>query len=273
MIVSSGYNIAGAEVENALLAAARRGRVRRRRRARRGARPDRQGVRRAARRGHALGRAASRRCRTTSSRRSRPTSTRARSSSWRRCRGRRPARCSDSSCVRATATGAGRPDGGVAVHEPAGWARPVGYANAVSAAGRTVFVSGRSAGTRCRATFPSLDFAGQVEQALKNVVAALAAAGARPEQIVRLTWYVTDRERVPERPQGDRRQLSRDHRPALPGDVGGGGGRPGRAAALVEIEATAVIGDRFAEGVGGSFGSANPQPRSSGELQLRRRRL
>ena len=72
--------------------------------------------------------------------------------------------------------------GGLAFHEPAGWARPAGYANAVSAAGRIVFVSGQIGWDPASGTFPSLAFPDQVQRALGNVVAALAAAGARPRR-------------------------------------------------------------------------------------------
>jgi 2-aminobenzoate-CoA ligase len=77
------------------------------------------------------------------------------------------------------------------VLQPAGWARPRGYANGVLAQGRTVFVAGM-VGWDAEQVFGSDDLAGQVWQALRNVVAVLAEAGARPEHIVRMTWYVTN---------------------------------------------------------------------------------
>jgi len=82
----------------------------------------------------------------------------------------------------------------LSIHEPEGWDRPVGYANAVSAAGRVVFVAGQVGWNPTTSRFEAVDFCGQVRQALGNVVAALAAAGARPDQITRMTWYITDRE-------------------------------------------------------------------------------
>ena len=75
---------------------------------------------------------------------------------------------------------------------PAGWPRPKGYANGVSARGRMVFVAGMI-GWDAQGVFPSDEFAAQARQALENVVAVLREAGARPEHIVRMTWYVTDK--------------------------------------------------------------------------------
>ena len=75
---------------------------------------------------------------------------------------------------------------------PAGWPRPKGYANGVSARGRQVFVAGM-VGWDAECRWHSDDFGEQVHQALRNVVAVLEAGGARPEHIVRMTWYVTDK--------------------------------------------------------------------------------
>jgi enamine deaminase RidA (YjgF/YER057c/UK114 family) len=77
--------------------------------------------------------------------------------------------------------------------QPAGWARPRGYANGIAAEGRQVFVAGQI-GWDAEQRFVSDDFAAQVRQALANVVAVLACAGARPEHLVRMTWYVTSRD-------------------------------------------------------------------------------
>lgn len=76
--------------------------------------------------------------------------------------------------------------------QPPGWARPRGYANGVAASGRMVFVSGMI-GWDGEGVFHTDDFAGQVRQALLNIVAVLAEAGAKPEHIVRMTWYVVDK--------------------------------------------------------------------------------
>ena len=75
---------------------------------------------------------------------------------------------------------------------PAEWAATKGFANGVEAQGRQVFVAGQI-GWNARQEIVSDDFVAQVEQALRNVVAVLAEAGARPEHLVRLTWYITDK--------------------------------------------------------------------------------
>ncbi len=75
---------------------------------------------------------------------------------------------------------------------PAGWPRPRGYANGVAASGRIVCVAGMIGwDTQCRLVGDTM--AGQVRQALSNIVDVLAVAGARPEHIVRMTWYVTSK--------------------------------------------------------------------------------
>ncbi|AVR95965.1 RidA family protein [Pseudoduganella armeniaca] len=76
--------------------------------------------------------------------------------------------------------------------QPPGWARPKGYANGVAASGRLVCVSGMI-GWDAQGVFHSDDFVAQTRQALTNIVQVLAEAGARPEHIVRMTWYVVDR--------------------------------------------------------------------------------
>jgi enamine deaminase RidA (YjgF/YER057c/UK114 family) len=76
---------------------------------------------------------------------------------------------------------------------PEGWPRPRGYSNGVLAEGRQIFVAGQ-VGWDAQGRFESPDLAGQVKQSLENVLAVLAAADARPEHIVRLTWYVTSRD-------------------------------------------------------------------------------
>ncbi|MGE3774581.1 MAG: RidA family protein [Gammaproteobacteria bacterium] len=75
---------------------------------------------------------------------------------------------------------------------PPGWPRPRGYANGVTARGRLVFVAGMI-GWDAQGVFHSDDLAGQARQALQNVVEVLQAGGAKPEHIVRMTWYVTDK--------------------------------------------------------------------------------
>ena len=83
-------------------------------------------------------------------------------------------------------------DGLLQLLHPKGWAPTRGYANGVAARGRQVFVAGQ-VGWNMRQEFESDDFVAQVEQALRNVVDVLAEAGARPEHLVRLTWYITDK--------------------------------------------------------------------------------
>ena len=77
--------------------------------------------------------------------------------------------------------------------QPSGWAKPKGYANGIAAEGRLVFVAGQ-VGWDETGTFRAHDFVGQVRQCLENTLAVLAEAGAGPEHIVRMTWYITDRE-------------------------------------------------------------------------------
>ena len=76
--------------------------------------------------------------------------------------------------------------------QPPGWPRPKGYANGVAATGRQVYVSGMI-GWDAQGRFQTDDFVGQARQALENIVAVLREAGAGPEHIVRMTWYVLDR--------------------------------------------------------------------------------
>ena len=78
------------------------------------------------------------------------------------------------------------------VLQPAHWARPRGYANGVMARGQMVFVAGMI-GWDAQCVFHTDDMAGQVRQALTNVAEVLREAGARPEHITRMTWYVTDK--------------------------------------------------------------------------------
>ncbi len=75
--------------------------------------------------------------------------------------------------------------------QPEHWPRPKGYSSGVAAKGRMVFVSGM-VGWNAEGRFAD-DFAGQVRQALKNVTEVLSQAGAAPEHIVRMTWYVLDK--------------------------------------------------------------------------------
>jgi len=75
---------------------------------------------------------------------------------------------------------------------PKSWKPAVGYANGVMARGRLIFCGGL-VGWNGNQEFESEDFVAQTEQTLKNIAAVLAEAGAGPEHLVRLTWYVTDK--------------------------------------------------------------------------------
>lgn len=126
--------------------------------------------------------------------------------------------------------------------QPDGWVPARGYANGVLARGRLLFTGGL-VGWNARQEFEHPDLPGQFEQVLKNIVAVLDAAGARPEHLVRLTWYVTDRAEylanLKEIGAAYRRVIGR-HFPAMAvvqvvALV--------EEAARIEIEATAVIPD------------------------------
>ena len=124
--------------------------------------------------------------------------------------------------------------------QPADWARPKGYANGVAAKGTLVFVSGM-VGWDAQAVFHTTDFADQARQALANAVAVLAEAGALPQHIVRMTWYVIDkREYIAAYPRIGvaYREIIGRHFPAMTAvEVGA----LIEDAAKVEIEVTAVI--------------------------------
>lgn len=125
---------------------------------------------------------------------------------------------------------------------PAHWKPAKGYANGVAARGRMIFTGGLI-GWNADCVFETDEFAGQVAQALRNVVAVLAEGGAGPEHLVRLTWYVTDKRDY----LGDLAGIGAAYREII--------GRHYPAMALVqvvalvedharvEIEATAVVPD------------------------------
>jgi len=124
---------------------------------------------------------------------------------------------------------------------PEGWAAAKGYANGVVASGRTVFVAGQIGWDPTTLMIVSPDFAAQTEQALRNVCAVLAAAGAEPRHVTRLTWFVTDKPAyVAARPALARlwRELFGRHYPAMSVVFVSALLEEG---ALVEIEATAVV--------------------------------
>ena len=76
---------------------------------------------------------------------------------------------------------------------PEGWDRPKGYANGIAARGEMVFVAGMI-GWNGQCQFETDDFVAQCKQALQNIVATLACAGAGPEHMARMTWYVKDKQ-------------------------------------------------------------------------------
>jgi enamine deaminase RidA (YjgF/YER057c/UK114 family) len=124
---------------------------------------------------------------------------------------------------------------------PDGWRRPAGYANAIEARGRQIFVAGQIGWDPRSEQFTSDDLVEQTRQALANVVAVLAAAGAEPRHLTRLNWYVTDREAyVAGRGAiGDAyREVVGRHFPAMTLVVVAALLEP---RARVEIEATAVV--------------------------------
>lgn len=124
--------------------------------------------------------------------------------------------------------------------QPEGWPRPRGYSNGIAASGRMVFVSGMI-GWDADGVFRTDDFAGQVRQALQNIVEVLAEGGAKPEHIVRMTWYVLDkREYVAAYPEIGvaYRELIGKHFPTMTA-VQVAGLVEDRA--RVEIEVTAVV--------------------------------
>ncbi|PWC41704.1 RidA family protein [Azospirillum sp. TSO22-1] len=83
------------------------------------------------------------------------------------------------------------PESGLQALQPPGWPPPKGYANGYAGTGRLVVVGGQI-GWDETGRFPAGDLVGQARQALCNIVAVLKEAGARPEHVARLTWYVTD---------------------------------------------------------------------------------
>ena len=128
---------------------------------------------------------------------------------------------------------------GLRTLQPEGWPRPKGYANGMAGQGEFVFVGGMI-GWDSQGVFAE-DFVAQVRQTLRNILAVLAEAGAGPEHIARLTWYVTDldlyRSSLKELGAAYREVMGRNF-PTMA--VVGVAGLVEREA-LVEIEATAVL--------------------------------
>jgi len=127
------------------------------------------------------------------------------------------------------------------VLQPEGWPRPSGYSNGIAASGRLVFVSGQVGWNSETCRFETDDFVSQTEQALRNVVAVLRAAGAEPRHVVRLTWFITDKAAylAAQREIGIAyREVMGKHYPAMSVAVVAG---LVEGQAKVEIEATAVV--------------------------------
>jgi enamine deaminase RidA (YjgF/YER057c/UK114 family) len=126
--------------------------------------------------------------------------------------------------------------------QPASWPRPKGYANGVAARGRVVSVAGMI-GWDANERFASDRLADQARQALANVLAVLAEAGAKPAHIVRMTWYLTDKREYLEQV----REIGAAYRELI-GDFGVAMtavqvGALIEDRAKVEIEVTAVVPD------------------------------
>lgn len=126
--------------------------------------------------------------------------------------------------------------------QPAGWTAPRGYANGIAARGTQVFVGGQI-GWNAQQRFESDDFIAQTAQTLRNIVAVLKEAGAGPEHMVRMTWYVLDRveynSRLPELGVVYREVLGRNFPAMTCVQVAA----LMEARAKVEIEVTAVLPD------------------------------
>jgi enamine deaminase RidA (YjgF/YER057c/UK114 family) len=127
------------------------------------------------------------------------------------------------------------------VVQPTDWPRPSGYSNAIIAQGRTLFIAGQIGWNPVTRVVASDDFATQARRALENITAILRAADARPEHVVRMTWYITDRAAyIAARSELGRawRELFGAHYPAMSVVVVAG---LLEEQAQVEIEATAVL--------------------------------
>ena len=125
---------------------------------------------------------------------------------------------------------------------PEGWTAPKGYANGIAARGLQVHVGGQI-GWNAAQQFESDDFIDQTRLALRNVLAVLQTAHASPEHMVRMTWYITDRNMYQSRLKelgAVYREVMGKHYPAMSCIVVNG---LVEVRALVEIEVTAVIPD------------------------------
>ena len=124
---------------------------------------------------------------------------------------------------------------------PPGWAKPVGYAHGMVASGRVITTAGQVGWNPATSQFESEDFVEQTAQALRNIVAVVRAAGAEPGHIVRMTWYILDKEeylRSRKALGAKYRDVMGSHFPSMTVVVVSGLLEPG---ARLEIEATAVV--------------------------------
>ena len=125
---------------------------------------------------------------------------------------------------------------------PQGWTTPKGYANGIAARGLQIYIGGQI-GWNAVQQFESDDFIEQTRLALRNVLAVMQAAHASPEHMVRMTWYITDRNMYQSRLKelgAVYREVMGKHYPAMSCIVVNG---LVEEHALVEIEVTAVIPD------------------------------
>ena len=127
--------------------------------------------------------------------------------------------------------------------QPPGWARPKGFSNGVVAKGKLVFIAGQ-VGWTPQGEWQARDFAGQFRQALANILEVLAEAGGEPHHLVRLTWYVIDKQEylAALREVGKAyRELMGRHFPTMAVVQVGG---LVESEARLEIEATAVLPEK-----------------------------
>jgi enamine deaminase RidA (YjgF/YER057c/UK114 family) len=132
---------------------------------------------------------------------------------------------------------------GIQILQPPGWARAKGFSNGMAATGTLVFIAGQI-GRTGQGEWKETSFAGQFRQALENILAVLKEANGRPEHIVRLTWYVLDRQEYLNslKAVGDAyRELMGKHYPTMAVVQVGG---LVESEARLEIEATAVIEEK-----------------------------
>ena len=127
--------------------------------------------------------------------------------------------------------------------QPPGWARAKGFSNGIAAKGNLVFIAGQIGWTG-EGKWEARDFAGQFKQTIKNILEILAQANGKPEHIVRLTWYVLDKQEYLNSLKGvgeAYRELMGKHYPTMAvvqvsGLV--------ESQAKLEIEATAVLPEK-----------------------------